>query len=186
MGRSSNRLDRDGDALENATVLLVDRKNTAQNDQAFAIQRIAKFLQARRIRGSGHRIGIYTFGAEGSLHVVQEVTDDAGLLSRAAGSLKARDPNSSSYEPAGFAMDTKHVLEAIARHLASVPGRKSLVWVSSSFPLVPEPGKFSDTDVNAPVEEAAGALNDANVALYAVDARGLDRAPVRDDGHIEC
>jgi len=176
-GAVSNRLERDCEALENATVLLIDQKNTEQNDQAFAIQRMVKFLQTRR---RPDRIGIYTFRGDGSfgvngLEVVQEITDDAELLSRAAKSIKARDPRK-DYDTGTSrhaAMDTKHVLEAIARHLASVPGRKSLVWVTTSFPLVPPAGQQADSDVRSFMDDAARALTDANVALYPVDARGL-------------
>ena len=64
-------------------------------------------------------------------------------------------------------MDTRRVLEAIARHLASVPGRKGLIWITSP------PAGMSESGVNPEMEEAARALNDADVALYAVDARGL-------------
>jgi hypothetical protein len=39
-GAVSNRLERDGPLLSRATILLVDQKNTAQDTQAFAIQRI--------------------------------------------------------------------------------------------------------------------------------------------------
>jgi VWFA-related protein len=174
-GVVSNRLERDC-AIENATVLLIDRKNTTQQDQAFAIQRIVKFLRTRRKReGIQDRIGIYTFGTDGSLQVVQEITDNAALLGRAANSLEARD-SSRGHEPADRAadraMDTKQVLEVIARHLARVPGRKSLVWVTTGFALV-VPGQQPRFDINSPMDEAARALNDANVALYPVDARGL-------------
>lgn len=30
---------------------------------------------------------------------------------------------------------TLSALEAVARHLAGIPGRKNLIWVSASFPL---------------------------------------------------
>jgi VWFA-related protein len=173
-GAVSNRVESSGEEMPNATVLLIDQKNTAQIDQAFAIGRIVKFLRARR---RADRIGIYTFLSDGSLQVVQEITDDSLLLSQAANSLKPRDPH---YKEWGApdrvpdrVMDTKHVLEAIARHVASVPGRKSLVWVTTSFPLLPHADLQADFDVRSPLDEAARALNDANVALYAVDARGL-------------
>jgi hypothetical protein len=64
---------------------------------------------------------------------------------------------------------TKGVLESIARHLASLPGRKNLIWVTTGFPLSP----FGAVDFRPDMEAAARTLNDANVALYAVDARGL-------------
>jgi len=67
---------------------------------------------------------------------------------------------------------TKNALEAIAHHLAPVPGRKSLIWVTGSFPLLLKT-EHETRDFSQDMKEAARALNDANVALYAVDARGL-------------
>jgi VWFA-related protein len=165
-GAVSNRLERGGDSLANATVVLIDRINTAPADQDFAIQRIVKFLSLRRNKNSKpDQIGIYTLG-RGGLRAVQEITGDAGLLRRAADSLIARD---TSYEHGpDHVTATKRALEAIARHLASVPGRKGLIWVTGGFPL-----STPAFDSNADMDEAARALNDADVALYAVDARGL-------------
>jgi VWFA-related protein len=115
-------------------------------------------------------------------------------------------------------------LEAIANHVASIPGRKNLVWVSSAFPLVigflPGPAKnqrepavtgpnsaqtpaarsrtpgqrnqpsAEPEDVHmkrifgrapmtfdAEVSRAVHALNNANLAVYPVDARGLTTDP---------
>ena len=193
-GAVSNRTERDDEASAHATVLLIDQKNTPQATQAFAIQRIVKFVEARRNKSD--RIGIYTFGKDGKLQVLQDLTDDGELLSRAANSLKAQDPSYRSSDTTDMtdraatelieflirerALDTKQVLEATTRHLATVPGRKSLIWLSTGFPLAwpPQPGPLPpDIDFNPDVEETARLLNDANVALYAVDARGLRVAP---------
>jgi VWFA-related protein len=180
-GAVSNRLERNGEALANATVLLIDQRNTAQTDQAFAIQRIVKFLRTRRNRDTKpDRIGIYTFDRDNSIQVLQEITDDAELLRQAADKLKPRDssyrfydthygtPGMTAHQPEDRELDTKHMLEAIARHLASVPGRKGLIWITAGFPV-----SAPTFDFNPDMEEAASALNDADVALYAVDARGL-------------
>jgi hypothetical protein len=69
-------------------------------------------------------------------------------------------------------LSTKKALEAIAQHLAPVPGRKSLIWITGSFPLLLKTD-HGTKDFSQDMKEAAQALNDANVALYAVDARGL-------------
>jgi VWFA-related protein len=192
-GAVSNRLERSSESPANATVLLFDQRNTKQIDQAFALQRVVKFLQAPP---KGARIGVYTFGADGNLRgadglrAVQEITDDAELLRQAAIHIKVRDPNYKSRDTAGMtahmaldypalnteesAADFRHVMIAIARHLANVPGRKSLLWITTSFPLFyPEPPEPAVVDFRKEMEEGARALNDANVALYAVDARGL-------------
>ena len=67
---------------------------------------------------------------------------------------------------------TRAALESIALHLANVPGRKNLVWISAAFPiLVIRPGEV--LDYSRDVDRAARMLNDANIAVYPVDARGL-------------
>lgn len=75
---------------------------------------------------------------------------------------------------------TAGALVAIANHLRTRPGRKSLIWVSSSFPLNLGRDRFdlnwaSDTgeQFGAEVAQAAQALTDADIAVYPVDARGL-------------
>jgi VWFA-related protein len=188
-GAVSNRLERVGDALSNATVLLIDQINTPVAVQAYAIPRVVKFLQMHR---TGDRIGVYTFSGDG-LRAVQEITDDAELLSRAARSLKARNQIRRSHDTTGMtahaatdyeelegteaAVGFRDVLKDVARHLARVPGRKSLIWVTNSFPLfIPPPPAPPFRDFRKEMEDGARALNDANVALYAVDARGLQGA----------
>ena len=75
---------------------------------------------------------------------------------------------------------TTSAIEAIANHLAPVPGRKNLVWVSGSFPLFVGPNlpsrKTATEDMRnfgLQLERTARALNRANLAVYPVDARGL-------------
>ncbi len=88
-GAVSNRTERDDEARASATILLIDQKNTLHANQAFAIQRIVKFVQTRRNKAD--RIGVYTFGKDGKLRIIQDLTDDSDLLMRAANSLKAQD-----------------------------------------------------------------------------------------------
>ena len=76
---------------------------------------------------------------------------------------------------------TLHTLEFIANHLSSLPGRKNLIWVSGGFPLqigfesieaMRDPSRQQRT-FDPEMERAIRALNDGNVAIYPVDARGL-------------
>ena len=180
-GTVSNRQERDGPLLSRATILLVDQKNTPAEAQAFAIQRIKTFVRTSRNRD---RFGIYLFGRDGQLHAVQEPTDDRESLVRAGDTLKAMDPNYRTQDTTGmsdhaasaFSTETvleqvavtKRVMTAIARHMAKVPGRKHLIWITTAFPLFLE-----CCDFRPDVEQAAQALNEANIALYPVDARGL-------------
>jgi len=67
---------------------------------------------------------------------------------------------------------TLRALEAIARRLSGVEGRKNLIWVSSAFPLSFNDG-LGQRNVDPEVKRAARAITDADVAVYPVDARGL-------------
>lgn len=72
---------------------------------------------------------------------------------------------------------TANAFEAIANHVAIIPGRKNLVWVSGSFPLsiivesilADRPSETTDQYS----QEAARALNRVNLAVYPVDATGV-------------
>lgn len=98
---------------------------------------------------------------------------------------------------------TANVMASIANSVVNVPGRKNLVWVSGSFPFqigtgtsaddpqprsaVPSLGGSTPNQSNAAgpdntvqyrtflkeIEAAAEAVNNANLAIYPVDARGL-------------
>jgi VWFA-related protein len=79
--------------------------------------------------------------------------------------------------------DTLNAFESIAAHLAGVPGRKALIWISSAFPLnidLRADGSATFPDAmggvqlySSEVGRAMLKLNNADVSLYAIDARGL-------------
>ncbi len=78
---------------------------------------------------------------------------------------------------------TLDALTALAHFLGGYKGRKNLIWVSGSFPIVllPDADFGADTDAfggtrayGGKVQDAANALTDAQVAVYPVDARGLE------------
>lgn len=67
------------------------------------------------------------------------------------------------------AQDTMTALQSIANRVASIPGRKNLVWLTSNLP-------FSGTAL-------ARILSPAQIAAYPIDARGLlTRAPIAHPG----
>lgn len=86
---------------------------------------------------------------------------------------------------------TMDALIAIANSAGTLPGRKNLLWISGSFPFSVGYEDLSNLaqimndpkrEVNLSgeqqmyaedIERAARALNDANIAVYPVDARGL-------------
>jgi VWFA-related protein len=66
---------------------------------------------------------------------------------------------------------TMDAIRAIARHLAGYPGRKRLIWVSSSFPfsITPQPGSTGFDDPWSYSGQAATVMNalaNARVSLY--------------------
>src|ERR1700732_1405351 len=76
---------------------------------------------------------------------------------------------------------TLQAMQQVAQALAGFPGRKSLIWASGGFPfsvsdntmqLAPA-GRDSLTDVLPMYEHTWQLLNDAQIALYPVDVRGL-------------
>ena len=67
---------------------------------------------------------------------------------------------------------TVAAFSTIAARLAGVRGRKNLVWVSSAFPSWIDAPHDTQT-FSSELDDAARAINGANIAVYAVDARQL-------------
>jgi VWFA-related protein len=198
----SNRPDDRSEGSHSMTVVLFDRLNTRFEESAFAKARLEKFLSGVR---PDDRIALY--GLSSGLVVLHDFTDDAATLKRALDEFKpveSRETTVTTFKESNTGhpiMDffnnkgdqvasdiymtgrvgrTAAALEAIANHLIGISGRKSLVWVSSAFPMTigyfqkrimganPQKGYF-----NADVERAGRALSNANVAIYPADAKGL-------------
>ena len=68
---------------------------------------------------------------------------------------------------AGFYMKA---LAGLAEHLAAIPGRKTVIWVTAAFPLFELAKGESCTNLMPPLVRI---LNNANVAVYPIDAPGL-------------
>jgi VWFA-related protein len=198
----SNHLSRQTGAAGDVTILLLDGLNTQPLDQARAIPDVARFVE----KPGARPIALYTLGLDG-LHIVQDFTTDTTRLQRALASYRLRNtadldgPTESGGPPAFAAFaetsanlmvqaQTVHratrtldAIEAIANHVAGIPGRKSLLWVSSAFPFtlgLEQAAMAGAADVklqlrtlNAEVAPALRRINRANLAIYPVDARGL-------------
>ncbi len=80
---------------------------------------------------------------------------------------------------------TLDALRSLARHLAGYPGRKNLIWISSSFPILLSPSEHGTSgrtwagfrNYEPAVAETTNALASAQVAVYPVDPAGL-KAPL--------
>jgi VWFA-related protein len=198
----TNRGESRSEAPTTATVLLVDGLNTEFSDQVFARDQILRFLGGLN---PSERIAIYALGRQ--LHVIHDFTGDrdhlAKVLERFRGGhvrelitpdldsdvAQMLDPlqledqaqkNEKVYREGLRVERTIAALDSIAKHLARLPGRKNLVWISGSFPIYPGfkavTGRYETSRQKSFTAEAARTarlFSEANMAIYPVDARGL-------------
>jgi VWFA-related protein len=159
-------------------ILFFDNSTMDQPEQIQARGAASKFINANA--SSDHLMAVVDFG--GALHIVQNFTSNAATLQAAVSGVKgsAVDPNAAS-QPVTIAsagMSSLSTAEAdfgarsmllavrsLAKNLRSVPGRKMLILFSGGFPLTSQ----SESELTATID----ACNKANVAIYALDARGL-------------
>jgi len=90
-----------------------------------------------------------------------------------------QDAIEATYSQARAIESTLRGFLEIAWSLSGTPGRKSLVWVTGSFPFYLDsftsvPG---DNNLRALYERTLKALNEAQISIYPVDARGLPSDP---------
>ena len=160
-------------------ILFFDDATMSISDQPRARQAALKFIDANA--GPDRVMAVVDF--TGALRIVQNFTADAERLKKAAATFKpsalASDDSiggsggdASSASPALFQTQDDFgartfllAIRSLARNLAAVPGRKSLVLFTSGFPLTPE--------TQAELAAAISACNQANVAIYPLDVRGL-------------
>jgi VWFA-related protein len=94
--------------------------------------------------------------------------------------LRQTEQRSADWYSMDRTMRTLDALRSIARRLSHIPGRKNLLWVSGSFPFTIGSGTANAENVvrgqrsfGQEIANAERMLNDANLAVYPVDARGL-------------
>jgi VWFA-related protein len=162
-------------------VLLFDNSTMDFLDQARARQAAAKFIDSNG--GPNRLMAIANFG--GALQIAQNFTDDTVRLKNVVGGIKfsAVAPNAAnanaptlgtadasapqlSTAMASFgARDVLYALKDLVKGLSAVPGRKTVILITSGFPLSPEIMSEATTVISA--------CNKANVAIYPIDVRGL-------------
>ena len=98
--------------------------------------------------------------------------DAAGRLEQDASLRRGRDLDMRAWV-------TMDAFTQLARYLSAIPGRKSLIWLSGSFPLGIFPGvdlRNSDatsSSYSEQVKQAVNLLAESHIAVYPVDVRGL-------------
>lgn len=201
----TNLLTARGGQINSITVVLFDLVNTKMTDRMYARQQIIKYLGEVQPQD---RIGVYVFN--GHLKVLHDYTADmtdlqrkiAAATQRLSNVSQTEEPGALDHDDGDFAamlsgggnaqereffmrnrvLGTLEVFKFIAVHLAQVPGRKNVIWVSGGFPTLfgyEHESNFSDDFIDE-IDATVRALSDANVAIYPIDARGLVTPPAYD------
>jgi VWFA-related protein len=203
----SNRLEQKAGVPTSITVILLDGLNTRFADMSYARQQIIKFLGQLQpqdrvaLYSLSNRVTVlhdFTSDATSLLAALKrhrtrdsaqvqasepEVSDTGNdALDQFLNDVNQRTAN---FYITNRALVTAAALEAIAQHVGRLPGRKNLIWVSGSFPFnigmddLSQAGNIQEMrSFGEEIERAARALNDANLAIYPVDARGLMPSPM--------
>ena len=173
--------------LDSVTTGLFKGLKMAPENLAYARLQAIKYLKRMPL---GTRLAILQLG--NGLRVVQGVTTDQTILLAAM--------NAASYKPAAGAFASfpgeacsaantqsqlvVDALEKAAAFLAGIKGRKNLIWFTPGIPWLTDYPAFSSVrclnDYTPRLHRAYGLLNEAQVALYPVDPRGLVADPTFD------
>jgi VWFA-related protein len=169
-------------------VLFFDDSTMDMGDQTRARDAAAKFIDANA--GPDHLIAIADFG--GTVHISQNFTADAERLKQVVAGLKGSSVSPNAQQPvmvasmgspsigpslssaeADFGVQSVLLaMRSLAKSLSTVPGRKSLIMLTSGFKMNPE----YQSELTAVIDTC----NRSNVAVYPIDVRGLvtpDMAP---------
>jgi VWFA-related protein len=104
------------------------------------------------------------------------------MRSQGVGALEAAQGDMAGFDFGARASMTFEALDHLANYLAGVPGRKNLIWFSSSFPVVIFPTAAQRKSIeNAPnmrgyldqVKKTADMLTVSQISVYPVGAEGM-------------
>ncbi len=167
-------------------VLFFDNSTMDMGDQMRAREAAGKFIDANA--APNRLIAVVDFG--GTVRIAQNFTADAARLKQVVAGLKtsAVSPNAPPVEVASLgappisaaplgmpylgnaeadfgARSVMLALRSLAKSLGTVPGRKTLVFLTSGFSITPE--------LQSELTAVISTCNRYNVAVYPLDARGL-------------
>jgi VWFA-related protein len=185
----------------NLTIILLDSLNTAAFDRAYPRGQVRKLLLTLQPQDrvalyslGAHLRVLHDFTSDASaLLAALKESKDYELLNVDVPHPAAANAVNHQLEPLADenlavqseqlvqnrAAATAEALRTIADHVSYLPGRKNLLWISAEFPFYlesnnlqrsPEGKKLAYPTEGEMVERA---LNNANIAVYPIDARGL-------------
>lgn len=203
----SNYVEHQANRPSTTTIILFDSINTPVDAQIYARRELLKFVKELQLQdrialyvlGRSLKV-LIDFTADAgeiqrtlaslstiqSLEVAAAQSAPSDVLSNPKdvsqnvtvnGNLDIADQMEANFITETSAEITLQALEAIANHVASLPGRKNLVWVTGGFPFAINLDTFHPflerRTFAEETKRATRLLNEANVAVYPVDARGL-------------
>jgi len=132
-------------------------------------------------KASGEMSPMESFGTDGKIAAASgdgasELTGGtpADPVARMQQFIQSADAVQGSYQQSRAIEDTLKAFLAIAWSLSGVPGRKSLIWATGSFPFnLDSPSSLPGGSLSILYERTMEALNQAQVSVYPVDVRGL-------------
>ncbi len=208
-GAVSNRLITEDREPAGTTIVLYDMLNTAPEDQSWARQALLHYVETLQsgdhfaLYSLGKVLKVIQDFTDDPDRLIQaakraspEASPDQTADDLAADLLASApdlgDPIANAMQADSIkdmqdmaqinrAVITTKAMELIAKHLQGLPGRKKLIWISSSFDA-------QTTDIRShngqdtiehkefgnEINHAVRTLNDANVAVYPIDPRPID------------
>ena len=209
----TNRFDLKGQDPGAVTIILFDALNTSPQDQSYVRKQVISFLKTVKPQDhvalyalTSQLLILHDFTQDASSLVAgaskftpkelaafdASTTPDVDLVTlgsdpqwqKLQDSLNNAQGMISDQNTINRKETTVAALAAIADHVAGIPGRKSLVWVSGGIPIqigaglagLPGPDRETATSFNDDLKLAAQALSRADMAVYAVDSHGVEVA----------
>jgi VWFA-related protein len=134
-------------------------------------------------KASGELSSMETFSADGKVlanfeaqpsELTGGIAPGADPGSRLRQFILNADAVEGQYQQQRAIEDTMKAFLAIALSLSGIPGRKSLIWATGSFPFtLDSPSAVPGGNLSLLYERTLQALNDAQVSVYPLDVRGL-------------
>ncbi len=159
-----------GKAQKRYLILFFDNSTSSMADQIQARAAASKFIDSNA--GPNRPMAVVDYS--GALRVSQNFTEDADRLKKVVSGAKfsslgpASEAGGVSLGGAFASFSSRNVLLALrdmAKRLSTVPGRKTLIFISAGFPL--------DKDNLSDLTTTIDVCNRSNVAVYPIDVRGL-------------
>lgn len=166
------------------TVILLDALNTRLDDQMSLRAQLIKCLKQLQ-----PGVPVAIFERDTKMHLVQGFTTDPQVLLAAAESARNRPMmpvavRGTEEEYIEYRLDSVSLgFAMLGRYLAAFPGRKNLIWFTGPLPgsnmLDPMGDPFNDDFriLEGDPHDLTAALTLSRVAVYPIDARGVQVSP---------